>query len=245
MKKGKLFLYVLGLICIFVIFIFIDNPLKNKKIIDFIVDVKKDDLSFFYENSFGKKIKSLGELKKHVEKENNKKLVFAMNGGMYMENNVPMGLLICENKIYKSINKLTPKEKTNFYLQPNGVFYVTKDTIAGICKTQDFNLSNIKYATQSGPMLLIDGKINTLFKKDSENLNIRNGVGIMPDNKIVFAISEYEINFYDFANYFKKMGCKNALFLDGYVSRAYIPSKKIYQTDGDFGAIIAVTKQKY
>jgi uncharacterized protein YigE (DUF2233 family) len=162
-----------------------------------------------------------------------------MNGGKYMENNVPIGLLICENKIYKSINKLTPKK--NFYLQPNVVFYVTKDTIAGICKIQDFNLSNIKYATQSEPMLLIDGKINTLFKIDSENNNIRNAVGILPNNKIVFAISEYEISFYDFANYFKKLSCKNALFLDRYVSRAYIPSKKIYQTDGDFAVIIGVT----
>lgn len=38
------------------------------------------------------------------------------------------------------------------------------------------------------------------------------------------------------------MGCKNALFLDGYVSRTYMPSKKIYQTDGNFTVIIGVTK---
>ena len=30
-------------------------------------------------------------------------------------------------------------------------------------------------------------------------------------------------------------------FIDGFVSRAYIPSEKHMQTDGDFGVIIAAT----
>jgi hypothetical protein len=54
-----------------------------------------------------------------------------------------------------------------------------------------------------------------LFKQGSTNLNIRNGVGILLNNKIIFAMSRKEINFYDFATYFKSMGCKNALYLDG------------------------------
>jgi uncharacterized protein YigE (DUF2233 family) len=112
-----------------------------------------------------------------------------------------------------------------------------------ICKTENF-LSNekIKYATQSGPMLVIDGEIHTAFKKNSTNLNIRNGVGILPNNQIIFAISKKEINFYDFAEYFKKLGCKNALYLDGFVSRTYLPEKNWKQFDGNFGVIIGVTE---
>ncbi|MDI3322021.1 phosphodiester glycosidase family protein [Pinibacter soli] len=63
---------------------------------------------------------------------------------------------------------------------------------------------------------------------------------ILP-NKIIFAMSKKEINLYDFANYFKSIGCKNALYLDGFVSRTYLPEKNWIQTDGDFGVIIGVT----
>lgn len=73
-------------------------------------------------------------------------------------------------------------------------------------------------------------------------MNIRNGVGILPGNKILFAMSKEEINFYDLATYFKKMGCKNALYLDGLVSRIYLPEKHWIQTDGNFGVIIGVTE---
>lgn len=241
MNKKKYFL-IISIAFILAIGLYLKFNSNEKVIIsNYIINPKSNDLKFYHVDSNGKIIKSILDLKNEVEK-NNKELVFAMNGGMYMEGNIPMGLLICDNKIYKPINRLIPKVKTNFYTQPNGVFYITDDTIAKICITKDYNFTNVKYATQSGPMLLIEGKINPIFKINSKNVNIRNGVGILPNNKIVFAISENEINFYDFANYFKKMGCKNALFLDGYVSRAYIPSKKIDQTDGDFGVIIGVTK---
>jgi len=91
-------------------------------------------------------------------------------------------------------------------------------------------------------MLLIDGKNHSAFIEGSKNLNIRNGVGILPDNKVFFAMSKTEIYFYDFAKYFQSLGCKNALYLDGYVSRTYLPEKNWEQTDGNFGVIIGVTK---
>jgi uncharacterized protein YigE (DUF2233 family) len=93
-------------------------------------------------------------------------------------------------------------------------------------------------------MLVIDGKIHAAFTKGSSNVNIRNGVGILPDNKIIFAMSKKEISFYDFANYFKSMGCKNALYLDGFVSRTYLPEQSWIQTDGNFGVMIGVTANK-
>jgi uncharacterized protein YigE (DUF2233 family) len=93
-------------------------------------------------------------------------------------------------------------------------------------------------------MLVVDGKINSSFKKGSANLNIRNGVGILRNNKIVFAISKKDINLYDFASYFKRSGCINALYLDGYVSQIYLPEKNQIQTDGNFGVLIGVIKEK-
>lgn len=91
-------------------------------------------------------------------------------------------------------------------------------------------------------MLVIDGEIHTSFKEGSANVTIRNGVGILPNNSMIFSMSKKEINFYDFAKYFKDLGCKNALFLDAFVSRTYLPEQNWTQTDGGFGVIVAVVK---
>lgn len=166
-----------------------------------------------------------------------------MNGGMYMEDFSPLGLYIENQKTYRALNKKSGKG--NFYMQPNGVFYITTKKEAGVCTSSEFEKKqNVSYATQSGPMLLVNGVVHSAFTKGSSNLNIRNGVGILPEGKIIFAMSKVPVNFYDFAEFFKDQGCKNALILDGFVSRTYLPSKNWIQTDGNFGVMIGITTTK-
>lgn len=224
----------------FIAFTIPQNSIDDK-IVAVTVDTKIQDLQLYWKNDKGEILRSIQNLKTYVESKN-LKLTFAMNGGMFNNDFSPQGLFIQNKKLLVGLD--TTAGKGNFYLKPNGVFYVTTDNIPFVCKTNDFKSSqNIKYATQSGPMLLIDGQIHPSFKEGSKNLNIRNGVGILPDNKVVFAMSKTEINFYDFAKYFQNLGCKNALYLDGFVSRTYLPEKKWTQTDGDFGVIIGVTNK--
>ena len=90
-------------------------------------------------------------------------------------------------------------------------------------------------------MLVIDSVMHSKFMKGSKNLNIRNGVGILPDGKVLFAMSKKKINFYDFASYFMSLGCKNALYLDGAVSKTYLPEKNWVTKGGNFGVIISET----
>ena len=99
----------------------------------------------------------------------------------------------------------------------------------------------IRYATQSGPMLLINGNMHPKFTKGSKHIHIRNGVGILPNGNLLFAMSKDSINFYDFASYFAEQGCENALYLDGAISKTYLPSKGIEESTGKFGVIIAET----
>lgn len=172
--------------------------------------------------------------------KNNKQLIFAMNGGMFKKDFSPQGIYI-ENGIEKSVID-TLNGNGNFYLKPNSIFYISKSNKALICQTTNFKNSNVKFATQSGPMLLIDNNIHSAFKKESKNLNIRNGVGILENGDVLFAMSKKEINFYKLASFFKNKGCKNALYLDGFVSRVYYPSQNWIQNDGKFGVIIATTK---
>lgn len=215
---------------------------KDSDYVSYTVNPKKENVAFFWKNDNQVAFGSLLNLKNWLSK-NNKELVFAMNGGMYKKDQSPQGLLI-QDKITKATID-TSNASGNFYLKPNGIFYLTTSKQAVIVKTEDFkNNTSIEFATQSGPMLVIDGKIHSAFNKNSTNLNIRNGVGILPNNEILFAISKKEVNFYEFADYFKSKGCKNALYLDGFVSRMYCPKEKWEQTDGNFGVIIGVTKSK-
>lgn len=214
----------------------------DDKILTYTIDTKKQHIQLYWKNDKDEILKSIRNLKNYVDNKN-LTLTFAMNGGMFNKDFSPQGLFIQKKKTLSSLD--TGDGNGNFYLKPNGVFYITTNDIPFVCKTTDFkDNGNIKYATQSGPMLIIDGKIHSAFKDGSTNINIRNGVGILPDNKVVFAMSKTEINFYDFAKYFQSLGCKNALYLDGFVSRAYLPEKKWLQTDGNFGVIIGVTENR-
>ncbi|WP_029904496.1 phosphodiester glycosidase family protein [Prevotella sp. 10(H)] len=216
-----------------------NSPIDDK-VISYIADAKSQNIAFYWKDDSGKVIRSIQNLKIY-EKRKGKELVFAMNGGMFDPSYAPQGLYIEKYKILKALD--TSSGEGNFYLKPNGVFYITDNNIAAVCKTEDFiDNGNIKYATQSGPMLIIDGELHPALKEGSANIQIRNGVGILPDGKILFAISTAKVNFFDFASYFKSKGCKNALYLDGFVSRMYLPEKLLKPKDGDFGVIIGITK---
>ncbi|MBS1619646.1 MAG: phosphodiester glycosidase family protein [Bacteroidetes bacterium] len=207
--------------------------------VSYIADPGKDDLRMYWRDSSGKLIGHFAALKEIADQQN-RQLIFAMNGGMYMEDRTPVGLYIENKKTVHPLN--TGSGKGNFYIQPNGVFYIRSDRHAGVCSTRDFGkVKDAKYATQSGPMLIKDGKINAAFDSASHNLNIRNGVGILPDGRVLFAMSKGEVTFYQFATYFADQGCRNALYLDGYVSRTYLPRAGVVQIDDSrFGVLIAV-----
>jgi uncharacterized protein YigE (DUF2233 family) len=215
------------------------SPIDDK-IISYTADPHSQDIALYWKNDSNKIIGSIENLKAHIEGKG-QELIFAANGGMFDSGFSPQGLFIQDSKVIKPLD--ASSGNGNFYLKPNGIFYITSDNKAAVCKTEDFvDNGQIKYATQSGPMLVIDGKIHPAFKDGSHNIHIRNGVGILPDGKVLFAMSKIRVNFYDFANYFKEQGCLNALYLDGFVSRTYLPEKNWIQTDGNFGVIIGVNR---
>ena len=215
----------------------------DDRILSYIANPKTQNIQLYWKDDSGQILQSIQNLKMYVEHKHNK-LLFAMNAGMFTKENSPKGLFIQNGNTIVALDTLAGNG--NFYLKPNGVFYIKYNNTAGICKTSAFkDVVQVKFATQSGPMLVIDGKVHPAITKGSLNLNIRNGVGILPDGRVIFAMSKQEINFYDFALFFKNMGCRNALYLDGLVSRMYLPERNWLQTDGDFGVMIGVTKSEH
>ncbi len=205
---------------------------------NYIVDPKRQSLQLFYQDDHGRRFGSIGQLRAWLA-QRHQTLVFATNGGMYAPGSVPKGLFIQRQKLVVPLD--TTSGPGNFYLKPNGVFYLTTSQQAGLCATKNFRAgSRIAYATQSGPLLVIDNQINPAFTQGSVNEVVRNGVGLLPSGRLVFAISRDKVNFYDFAAYFKSLGCREALYLDGFVSRMYLPEKGWQQTDGDFGVIVGI-----
>jgi uncharacterized protein YigE (DUF2233 family) len=166
-------------------------------------------------------------------------LVFAMNAGMYHADLSPVGLHVEEGEQIKAIN--TRPGPGNFHMLPNGVFYMTGDR-AGVATAENFLARGIApdLATQSGPMLVIDGALHPRFIRGSTSLRRRNGVCVGDDGTILFAISEQPVNFHHFARLFRDvLGCRDALYLDGSMSSLHAPALERSDAIRPMGPIIA------
>ena len=168
-------------------------------------------------------------------------IVFATNGGMYHADRSPVGMYV-EN--FKKVSPLIIGDGPgNFGLLPNGVFCFNKKEFM-ILETEKFARSKIQcqYATQSGPLLVIDGKIHPKFIKNGTSKFVRSGVGISKDgSKAIFLISNQAVNFHHFASTFlDRLEIDNALYLDGNISRLYSPKLNRIDFGFDIGPVIAV-----
>ncbi len=194
---------------------------------------------------------SLGDVKSYLESQNFKPLMIT-NAGMFTATYEPEGLYIEENPLKKySLDVGDQKSSFNFYLYPNGVFYMDAkntphiDTTKEFARLQRLKKIKVKVATQSGPMLVINGRIHQAFVKGSTNYKIRGGVGIISSKKVVFACTVGGSNFYDFGLFMRDVfNCKNALFLDGAISKMYLHDIYPEETGGQFGPVISVSRKK-
>lgn len=174
-------------------------------------------------------------------------LEFAMNGGMYQDDLSPVGLFVEDGDMLRETNtkSVSVRPEPNFYKKPNGVFYVA-DGRQGVMTTDAYLKAapKARFATQSGPMLVIDGQIHPAFIPGSTDRKRRDGVGVSPSGETLFAISAGAVNFDGFARFFRdRLGCPNALFLDGGTAPGlYAPelSRNDLPGHGGYGPIIAV-----
>lgn len=161
---------------------------------------------------------ALGAVERELVRQGRLPLV-TMNAGMYEEDLSPLGLFVANGRTLKPLN--TRGGGGNFYLKPNGVFLMTGER-ARIMETRAFARSGLKptLATQSGPMLVMGGRLHPRFLADGDSRKIRNGIGVRKDGTIVLAISRRGISFGQFALLFRDaLQCPDALYLDGSVSQ--------------------------
>ena len=107
----------------------------NNNILSVTVDTRQQNLQFYWKDNIGQAFKSIANLKTWLD-TNGHQLIFATNGGMYKSGNLPQGLYIENFATLVALDTLNGKG--NFYLNPNGVFYILADNTTGISKTKQF-----------------------------------------------------------------------------------------------------------
>lgn len=205
------------------------------------IDLQRSHVRLFWKDEEGVPYAGFARVPREID---GGRLIFAMNAGMYREDRSPVGLYIEDGKELRKAN--VADGPGNFHLKPNGVFWVAGNT-AGVTETRRF-LSmgrKVDFATQSGPMLVLGGKLHPRFREDGTSRKIRNGVGMRDGRTVVFAISNAPVTFTDFATLFRDaLDCDDALFLDGSVSSLLAPSLNRADFLMPVGPIVAAYERK-
>ena len=227
-----------------------DESLGKASYIVCTFDPAKDDMRLYWRGPDGHPLRTFKALAQALE-DRGDALVFAMNGGMYEHDLSPVGLHIENGRALVEANTETvtgrPSQIPNFFKKPNGVFCLGEGT-AGVLETGRFLAQKPKaqFATQSGPMLVIDGAIHPAFIVDSTDFKPRNGVGVSSDGKVHFVMTRGSVSFYEFARFFRDgLGTGDALFLDGGTAPGlYAPElgRNDPPSHGGYGPIIAVVE---
>lgn len=205
------------------------------------VDLARDDLRIWHRRPDGAPFYSLGAVADAVAPRG--RLAFAMNAGMYHPDRDPVGLLVIDGK--RTGRLITADGPGNFGLLPNGVFCWGGGRGA-VIESRRFarRKPDCRFATQSGPMLVIGGRLHPRFLPGGSSRHVRNGVGVARDRRTAyFAITREPVNLYDFARFFRdRLKTPNALYLDGNVSRMYAPAIGWRNRGGLFGPILGVVE---
>lgn len=169
-------------------------------------------------------------------------VIAVTNAGIFEPGLVPTGLYVEDREVLRPLN--LEEGYGNFYLKPNGVFFVDGNGF-GILESTNFDAENlgVDYALQSGPLLLQEFSIHPAFTLGSKNCRLRSGIGISPDGQAIIAITNGAVNFYDFSVWFRDIvGAKDALYLDGAISMLYTGERRGRQGER-YAGFLAVTQK--
>lgn len=171
----------------------------------------------------------------------NERVRFAMNAGMFDADGAPIGLYVEQGDIGHPLS-LT-EGPGNFHMQPNGVFSVAANRTVRIETSEAFAVRDAEplWATQSGPMLVVSGALHPSFRANGASRLVRNGVGVRDARTAYFVISVSPVSFGSFARLFRdRLGCRDALYLDGVVSSLWAPRLRRMDARVSIGPMLVV-----
>ena len=169
------------------------------------------------------------------------KVAFAMNAGMFDDEGRPIGLAVVDGGQVHAINRR--EGGGNFHLMPNGVFAVDANGRATIETSAEWRGEQAIIATQSGPMLVIEGKLHPEIAPDGESRYVRNAVGVTADGRSLFVITLDAVSLGKLARFFRdELKTPDALYFDGSVSSLWDPANGRMDDFTELGPIIVAFK---
>lgn len=205
-----------------------------------VCDPGKGELRLFAAAPGQQPLRSFSAVSRRVAAE---KVAFGMNAGMFGGDGRPIGLAIVDGVEVHRLNRRDGGG--NFHLKPNGVFLVKPGGRAAILTSDRYaaQAPKARLASQSGPMLVIDGKLHPAFDKDGSSRLPRNGVGVTREERALFVISESSVSFGKFARFFRdRLHTPNALYFDGAVSSLWDPAAGRQDAHTELGPVIVALK---
>lgn len=171
-------------------------------------------------------------------------VAFAFNAGMFDEDGQPVGYFVEDGERLRTLN--TGTGEGDFYAKPNGVFFGTDDQWQ--IMTSDAFLKNVserpQFGTQSGPMLVIEGRLHPDIAPDGDDRVFRNAVGVDANGRAHFVISNAPVSFGKLARLYRdKLEVGDALHLDAKVSSLWSPANGRMDDASALGPLIIVDRR--
>jgi uncharacterized protein YigE (DUF2233 family) len=164
------------------------------------------------------------------------------NAGIFHAGERPVGLFVEAGREYAPL-ELADGEG-NFYLKPNGVFYVDGSGAHVVDSALYAPTGTVSLATQSGPLLVRDGVLHPRFLPGSSSRTTRSGIGVRDAQRAVIAVSRAPASLHATGVLFRDLlGCSNALYLDGSISDFDAPGRADASRQA-FGGVLAVVERK-
>jgi uncharacterized protein YigE (DUF2233 family) len=204
-------------------------------------DARRDRLALVQADSAGRPYRSFAAVEQALG-ASAARVRFAMNAGMFDEEGAPIGLFVENGVERRALNRRDGPG--NFHLKPNGVFAQDASGRVHVTTSARFRseVPDPRWATQSGPMLVIDGALHPRFDRDGPSRLVRNGVGVSDPHTAWFVLSEEGVSFGRFARFFRdELGCADALFLDGSVSSLWDPGAERQDGFAELGPMVVVS----
>jgi uncharacterized protein YigE (DUF2233 family) len=187
------------------------------------VDLRRDELRLAWRGHAGPPLRGFAALADDLG-DDARRVRFAINAGMYDADGAPIGLYVAAGVEHHARDDADGEG--NFYRKPNGVFSVDASGEVHVEPTAAYAARRAApaWATQSGPMLVIDGALHPAIADDGASRKLRNAVGARDAHTAVVVISEAPVSFGRLARLFRdELRCRDALYLDGVVSSLWLP----------------------
>ncbi|MDH6229664.1 uncharacterized protein YigE (DUF2233 family) [Mesorhizobium soli] len=204
------------------------------------IDLRSYDIGLFHKDADGKPYRALKNFDAAMSGQG-RQPVLSMNAGMYHEDLSAVGLLVEDGRQTSPIELASGIG--NFFMKPNGVFSIRANGTAAITESAAYAAAPPvdAFATQSGPLLVIDGRLHPRFEENGTSRYIRNGVGVRDPHTVVLAISRQPVSFGSFGRLFRDgLQCPNALYFDGAISALSNGKDMIIGGASPVGPILAV-----